>query len=351
MPGNSAGTEQGSWEMVRARSGFTGFTLVEVLVVSGIISLLAALTIPAVQQARESARRLQCGNNLKQIGLAINIYHATHNVFPPTYSRSNSRKDNKRLINLKMYSLHAHILPYLDKVTLFQALNFQAPICDPHRGIYKYCDGYDVNRTVMATTIDTFLCPSDGGGGVSGWTGGVNYRANLGTERWGFSTNGPFMNSLAQLSAADSLDGLSNTVAFCEKLRGGTNSNITDMRRTMITGGRGSPYTIDDSLASCVNSRSRFDPVISATGLCWTVGELSQTNYNHIIEPNSTIPDCVLPSKSTSGIVGARSNHPGGVQTLFMDTSVRFTSNSVSREVWRSLGTRAGGEIANMDNY
>lgn len=202
----------------------------------------------------------------------------------------------------------------------------------------------------MATTIQTFLCPSDGSA-PRGKTAGTNYRANNGTERWYISHNGPFMNPDGTQNGPEAIrDGMSLTALFSEKLRGRFGNSSLDPRTDMIVGGRALPDSVEESRQACATQRGTPKGYSSQAGLCWMVGSLAHSNYNHTIEPNSTLPDCVLNLKITvNGLVGARSNHPGGVNVGMADGSVRYVKHTISSAVWRGLGTRAGGEIVSFD--
>lgn len=321
-----------------------GFTLVEGLVVLGIISVLAAFLLPTVQGARESARRASCGNNLRQIALAVQGYQGVFAVFPSVHGASvlDSRGN---AVFAKSYSLFTQILPQLDQMGLFHSINFRVSMVDPYvLPQARMSWGIAVNRTAMSTTLAVLLCPSDGGGHPPGWTGAANYRSNLGTDRWHVSIDGPLSDSLRNRSAASITDGLSHTVLFGEKLRGGADGSRFDPRRAMIVGGLGAPYTADESLAHCLSSWNDRIDSYPFSGLAWAVGTLAHTSYNHVIEPNNRIPDCVLPG-AIVGIVGARSDHPGGVHVALADGSVRFVANTVSRRIWMALGSAHGGEV------
>ena len=320
----------------------------------GILGILVALLLPAVQQAREAARRVACSNNLMQLGRAVHAYEATYMVLPsacgmPSYVVPNS---GSGILRLNHYSAFTQVLPHLEQGLLFDAINFSVGVDDPY--IHGGQFGSEANATAFATTLGVLLCPSDGGGGDPGWTGGTNLRINIGVDRWnGYPDNAsgpiaPFANS----PTAASTDGLSNTVAASEKLRGQAGASRGDPRRSMFLGGLGLPSSADESYEEC---RTRLDPSAKgygAGGLCWAVGTLSQTTYNHVMTPNNAVPDCVLmPSNPICGLVAARSNHPGGVNSLMGDGSVRFVSNSIGRSVWRAIGSRSGGEVVSAGDY
>jgi prepilin-type N-terminal cleavage/methylation domain-containing protein/prepilin-type processing-associated H-X9-DG protein len=343
--------------MERHRRGIVcnGFTLIELLVSVGIIGLLVALLLPAVQQAREASRRAACGNNFRQIALALQNYQSTHSVYPsasgmPDYT-VNEKESLITNIRAKNFSAYTQMLPQLEQGPLYARLNFEVEMDD----LYRYPKPAVIlgpNRTAMSATLAVFLCPSDAPGGDPGWTGGCNYRVNLGADRWNTvvesPTDGPLMSFRCTTPASIS-DGLSNTVAFGEKLRGRVSDPVANPRTDMFNGGLGAPYTADESLNACL---AGFDPArfFTAAGLTWSVGDPSQTCYNHVVGPNSTMPDCCLfGGDPIAGIVGARSNHPGGVQAAMADGSARFFKTSIDRRVWRAVGTRAGGEIVPAD--
>ncbi len=333
----------------------SAFTLIECLVVLGIVGLLAALVLPAVQQAREAARRVRCANNLRQIGLATQAYHATFDLFPIPYGMMNQA--NGRTSMLKSFSIFTQILPQLDQAPLFHACNFEVPHYDPYMKFWvggSYITrGYESNTTAMATTLDVLLCPSDGGNGDPGWTGGSNYRANLGTEMSYSSVNGPLMNSLRFVSAAATRDGLSNTVAFSEKLRGRVDGTVLDPRTDIIAVGLlGLNISVEKARAACGSQRGMPRGFVTATGLCWFTGTLTHTCYNHTLTPNSTIPDCTASASAPiDGLMGARSNHPGGVHAAMADGSVRFIRDTIAQETWSSLGSCASGEVVSAEEY
>ena len=324
-----------------------GLTLLELLIVVGLVGLLLALVMPAVQQSREAARRARCASNLRQIGLATQQYIASSGVFPANWGVPDFYDAGSGPIqgDMKAFSAFVLLLPHLDEVGLYHSVNFNVGIVDPHRpsGTFgRY--GLEAHATAMRTVLGVLICTSDGVPALTRGTAGTNYRANNGTERWYISYDGPFMSRGGrQNSPADVLDGLSATALFSEKLRG--RSGRLDPRRDMVIGGLGADHTVDESLAAC-ESQGAAHGFYNCAGLAWFVSDLAQTNYNHVTEPNSHIPDCVLPgSASVSGLIGARSNHPGGVSLAMADGSVRFVSQSIARSVWRAIGSRAGGEV------
>lgn len=352
-PDSAAAVRRGSF---RAQGGFT---LIELLVAMSIISILIALVLPAVNESRSAARRLTCGNNLRQISLALQNYHGRCNVFPSATGKPNylHNQDMGVPIMAKQYSYICKVLPDLEQVSLYNNVNFSVQLMDYYIAKPVRNQGDQANFTVLSTRLATALCPSDPGGGDPGLWGGVSYRANLGGDRWPTvdesPLNGPMM-SYRCSSAAATTDGLSNTVIVSEKLRGRLASAgdvSVNGRTVMIVGGRGAPFTADESLAACRSQRGTPRGFYTTGGLSWMIGTLSHTCYNHVDVPNSTTPDCILLSNPISGMMDARSNHKGLVQAAMADGSVRSMSNGIDRNVWRALGTRGANELISEGDY
>jgi prepilin-type N-terminal cleavage/methylation domain-containing protein len=327
------------------------FSLIEVLTVVGVIGLLAALMLPAIQGVREAARRASCSNHLRQLAIAIQAYHSGFGLFPAAWGGPNVIGKLPRgpiiSVEVKQFSIFTQLLPALDQHALFDAANFEVGLQDPYMfSIGSQVPGFDANHTMMSIELGVLLCPSDAGAGQSGWTAGTNYRANLGTDRWYYSTDGPFMDQFTQLSAAAVTDGLSQTVGLCEKLRGQVDGQIFNRRTDMRFGGLGLPFSADQSLADCAAQTDQSAPFFTASGLTWFVGTLSQSCYNHILVPNSSLSDCVLAGGNpVSGLVGARSDHLGGVHAGMLDGSVRFVTDGIDRAAWKAMGSRSGGDF------
>ncbi len=332
---------------VHLTGGRAGFTLIELLVTIGILSIVMALILPAVQNAREAARRVRCSSNLRQIGLALHSYHATHNLFPVPWGMPNwGEEEGKSIVLFKQFSIFTQLLPQLEESALYASINFETGIDDFYiHNMVPEAEGLAPNQTVIATRLGLLICPSDGARQEQR-SGGTNYRANLGSDRWYFSSDGPLMGVFEHVSTARTRDGTSNTAAFSEKLRSVRDGRL-DPRTDMIEGGLGAPYSAEESRARCAKGFSVPPRFIDVAGLTWFVGTLSQTIYNHSLEPNSTIPDCVAAEgcNPINGHVGARSNHPAGVNTLLLDGSVRFVRDSIARETWRAMGSANGGEV------
>jgi len=334
------------------RQSRRGYTLIELLVVISVLTILIGLLMPAVQEAREAARRIQCANNLRQIGLAFQSYHADFNSFPlEALAYRNARKPPPNLNRpaTKFYSPQVRLLPYLDQFALFAAINMDL---EPYPEIAWYPPQY-ANQTVYETAVAVFLCPSDGGPGSEH---GTNYRGNTGVGPGWWrsaetpdSANGFFRGFMGATSAARFPDGLAHTVAFSERLRGSGQSEQAVPERDF-----GDlwpyPYSVsrdaDFALRWCrVASRTDF-PAFSDAGFTWMWAGRRHTLYVHAQEPNGPIPDGLHPQyRPMRGITTARSWHRGGVNVVMGDGSTRFISDGIERSVWRALGTRNGGEL------
>ncbi len=217
---------------IEARRPESGFTLIELLVVIAIIAVLIALLLPAVQSAREAARRMQCVNNLKQIGLAVHQYHDGNNSFPPGQLFYQNWRDLSALIPL---------LPYLEQQALYAAFNLADVY--PINGMGPVLPSYPPNTTAARTQVAAFLCPSDTSR-LTNPEGHSNYCGNSGSTpeaaeviTW---ANGPFVaatplagyNSCWVFSFSSVRDGLSSTACFSEKVLGiGIATSTTRPRR------------------------------------------------------------------------------------------------------------------------
>lgn len=322
----------------RRAPGARGFTLIELLVVIAIIAILIALLLPAVQQAREAARRTQCKNNLKQLSLALHNYQSSHRVFPPG-----------GLGFPYVWSAHAQLLPYVDQGNLDNLLNYDVPPLNAFN--FGSFDNAEVqkNDDAAKTRIPLLVCPSDKDAVPGSIYGGISYPACAGSGLNGSGTadDGSVNNadgvifSKSKISFRDLTDGSSNTIAFGEQLLGdGQNSapGGTDYRHRIVElpdGTQTTPSACDPASA----------PVWSGQrGSKWVNGHFADTMYNHWYGPNADLPDCHN-GHHNFALVSARSNHPGGVQVGLADGSCRFISEAIDIDTWRALATRSGGEV------
>ena len=350
-----------------------GFTLIELLVVIAIIAVLIALLLPAVQAAREAARRIQCTNNLKQFGLALHNYHQAVGSFPMMTAIAQSNVGPSNQTNWGTFGAHAYLLPYLEQAPLYNACNF-ALACYPRTPANS--DLTWNNLTVWETKVSAFMCPSDGYVGIENYN---NYFGNFGTgtDTTNSTSNGLFGNQSA-VNIAGVTDGTSNTIAATEMLvgAGGSWSESQDTSTfsgpiqnyrwyksglssgTFLTDARQNLPAVMAMAAQCqaaITSPSRR----TNTGYRWAQGTCGFTFVNIILPPNSSQftfsacrwgcnDDC---GADTGSLFGISSNHPGGVNILFADASVRFVKSSVAQTVWMSLGSRNGGEVVSSDSY
>jgi prepilin-type N-terminal cleavage/methylation domain-containing protein/prepilin-type processing-associated H-X9-DG protein len=375
----------------------SGFTLIELLVVIAIIAVLIALLLPAVQSAREAARRIQCTNNLKQMGLGIHNYHSTHNAFPPGRMSPDWVKNGVVQDGYGSYggvsgaagewtgfwSVHCHILNYMEQTNAYNAMNFQRALS----GTMQTAAGVvtNPNYTAFVLTQNAFVCPSDPN--VTGGPGGENnYRANFGggTPYAGGGNrlsnapnalgNGVFTYGKA-VTIAEITDGTSNTVAFAERTKGTASFTTPGKSDNIIVSGITLTLTNGDADANTLMAACSPAVAPAASAFFYQQGRYASspgfglqfsdgwgyswyisTLYNHAAPPNFKGYDCGLGSSlmDTPGehaIVSARSTHPGGVNVTMADGSVKFVKDSVNIATWRGLGTRAGGEVISADAY
>ncbi|HLA85031.1 MAG TPA: DUF1559 domain-containing protein [Thermoguttaceae bacterium] len=330
-----------------------GFTLVELLVVIAIIGVLIALLLPAVQAAREAARRMSCANHLKQLGLATQNYVGACGIFP------NSGWSDAAHGYPTDYSPLAKLLPYCEQENLRNMIDFNVY---PGGKFGLVPELY----TVAGTVVSLFLCPSDAeqpchslkSGSATVTFAGTNYAFNGGdgtSSNTNLATNvdtGGLSWTDAKVALQDVTDGTCRTIAFTESLRGPGGDTLPATPAPDVQVYRATPCSI--AMAESAEQSGVEAMLPSVTG--WEGKRLSQwlesglptgPLMNGRFTPNSPIPDLTTGS---ARLCAARSRHPGGVNVCYCDGSVRFVAQDISRDAWHSLWTRAGGETTIIDD-
>ncbi|MDG3006456.1 DUF1559 domain-containing protein [Paludisphaera mucosa] len=321
------------------------FTLIELLVVIAVIGLLVALLLPAVQAAREAARRMQCANNLKQVGTALAAYQSTHTVYPFGLGGGAPPGSKGR------WSAHSQLLPFVEQPSLFASLNFSGvPWVEDPIPLSR------MNQSALQVIVSTFLCPSDSASGpADAYVLGPNsYRACAGTQPTNLPSDSPdgtgrndgafWYQSALRPSAVR--DGLTNTAMFSERC----------IHRAGLVDPKADYLLTADSLASCTSADPATSPVLDVPlqrpGGRWGDGNILYTRYTSLLPPGGV--SCVLGGSSdyeSPIVTTASSRHPAGVNLLVGDGSVRFVKAAVAGAVWQALGTIAGGETISQDAY
>ncbi|MDR1962908.1 MAG: DUF1559 domain-containing protein [Planctomycetaceae bacterium] len=360
---------------VKIGGGLSGFTLVELLVVIAIIGVLIALLLPAVQAAREAARRMSCTNNIKQWGLALHNYHDTRGCFP-----------NLGYASANTFSAQAQLLPFTEQVSLHSLIDYNLQPTDP--SLYP----------VVQTKLPFCLCPSEqmrdlihckvlgtkslvapnsyvvctgpvyaAAAQISNPDAGVSISSLITGGLFHFWTKGG--TGMAGTTSAESniydfasiTDGTSNTMAMSESIvgPGGTASTLTadvtglsyadgvssgQYRTLMIAGGTDMfAETTPEGLASALSTKTSWYADRSAT---WMIGRLQYVSYGAFLPPNSKVPSAWY--SMNCGFLAARSYHPGGVNVLRVDGSVRMISDTIQLDAWKALSTINNGEVVSL---
>ncbi len=335
-----------------------GFTLIELLVVIAIIGVLIALLLPAVQAAREAARRSQCTNNLKQIGLGLHNYHSANSSFPMGASLGYYNMGSRTTWN--DWSAQAAMLPFLEQTALYNAANF---MWAPEWGGTM---AYTINSTVVNTVINSFLCPSDAYAGKKGWIN--SYAGSQGTTTYNIHNGSTGMFTYQSCySIADITDGTSNTVAFSEFLVSKWDKSRMAVTGRATMGGSGNSVGLNafqigyaNIMSTAMMCQQAFLGGTSGNGpgSHWTTGAMGYTLFNTVIPPNGggkvTWSACRVgccAQAQHAHFVNATSNHPGGVNVLHGDGSVKFLKSTIATNIWWAIGTRNGNEVVSSKAY
>ncbi|MDO5552772.1 MAG: DUF1559 domain-containing protein [Planctomycetia bacterium] len=375
------------------------FTLVELLVVIAIIGILIALLLPAVQAAREAARRMQCTNNMKQVALAVQNYHDVNGTCPPLgtiYKKIvgadyPAGQDNVAIARAGTCSIRIFLLPYMEQNPIFEVFDSNAE--NPPHGTSAW------NAFDETTRIPTYICPSDPLGnetttmnasthpptgaasvmfcaGESPWAVQMPYARYKTTTTSATEAGSPWRGMFrAEMwkSLGDCLDGTSNTMCCSE---GAVSNKWSDDR---IHGGLATvtEMAVSDSGSIQIKPSACIDYAFSPTdrrkivsfrvasftlrGTFWSDGRANSSAYVACLPPNA--PTCIYTSDYRWIAGGASSYHSGGVNTAMMDGSVKFVSDTVDcgditkaqvatgpspYGIWGAMATPQGGETASF---
>ena len=357
------------------RDADCGFTLIELLVVVAIIATLLGLLLPAAQSARESARRLTCASNLRQLGIALVNHEAARRAYPPTDARGSATLSGSASGG---WSLHARLLPYAEETALADRFDFGAAA---FTGGFASQTPHPRFASLFATPISFLLCPSDPAPAVNvanGFAyGGNNFMVSIGSGTadgrggclWNFaqSTDG-IVYERSRVRAAQITDGASQTIVASEAVRSiGTDTDFAagsvpptpfqytfngsnDFTSTDVSlKGHACPTTADvDAVVAAWRTRTgsygwrgASSPGMRGRGVSWAATTQGNSLTNGFLPPNADAPDYIV---HWSGFFGPRSFHRHGADVLFADGHVAFLADSTDVAVHRALHSIAGGE-------
>jgi prepilin-type N-terminal cleavage/methylation domain-containing protein len=352
-----------------------GFTLVELLVVIAIIGVLVALLLPAVQTAREAARRSQCANNLKQFGVALQNYHDIYRVFPPrrggTNSPNISSDPNRVACNYDRLSAFVALLPFIEQKALADQIAAGGVINGTKYPAGGPAAWHSASYLPWGTQIKMLLCPSDNVMKQHNAYGKNSYAFSLGDTLLSYNsptayTRGIFGGSARCMGLQHISDGSSNTIAMSERTWGNDLSPTTATNQDVRTVTAMAVSSVGTNPGSCyaraVGNHFMGVQVKGKFGALWSDGQAERVGFNTVLPPNA--PSCVndgnVNADSNGGVLNASSMHPSGVNAVFADASVHFINQNINTGnraapapgpgqtspygVWGALGSIDGGE-------
>jgi|LakMenEpi03Aug12_release.lakeMendotaPanAssembly.Ray.scaffolds.fasta_scaffold120662_2 prepilin-type N-terminal cleavage/methylation domain-containing protein/prepilin-type processing-associated H-X9-DG protein len=312
------------------------FTLVELLVVIAIIGILVGLLLPAVQAAREAARRMQCSNNLKQLGLAIHNYESTFKVLPRGVQQTNLSTE----FGFPRLTWGISVYPYIEQNAIYNQFTFSLGI---HDSMYLHALNSSGVNSLTAKVIPTMNCPSDGVGSsvyahpgiVPHVTSKGNYGAFFGNLNKGATRNLPANHLPAAfgyrpVKFGSISDGTSNSMAMGEQLRGASADPAQSMRGSYWYDFPGGAW------------------IFTFVGPNSPVPDSLRGSSCPVAERQPLMNQPCVPVNGANETVASRSRHTGGVQVNMCDGSVHFISSSIGLDVWRALGSIGSGEVASI---
>jgi prepilin-type N-terminal cleavage/methylation domain-containing protein/prepilin-type processing-associated H-X9-DG protein len=361
-------------------AGRRAFTLIELLVVIAIIGVLIALLLPAVQQAREAARRIQCTNNLKQMALAAMNFESVNNTLPPgvgPYPVVDGGGGRA--------TVAAQLLPYIEQRSMYALFNFDRNL--------NLTGPTSFNDTAQTQIVNTFVCPSDPSSskllagtsqlGYSNYFASIGNTAamQIGTATWQDNNSSRFgiFNYLIDTSQPRYLDAPTNTQFNREYNRAiatrladitdGTSNTamLAETKRSRAVANTAAEIPIEDLInVYTITGDFMGNDLVTPPNDCRTFANqirlryrgqqyyrsLPSTGYySHTVPPNYKLWDCSNNANFNQVHGATRSYHPGGVNVAFCDGSVKFIKDTVNPTNWRAVGTRAGGEVLSSDSY
>jgi len=349
-----------------------GFTLVELLVVIAIIGILVALLLPAIQAAREAARRTECANNMKQLGIALHNYHDTYKALPSLGQGTSSSVSPEFNSNYGGMSGLVVMLPFLEQQALYNNFSSEqtsppASRAYPAWGPVPWYGGDFLPHREQPNMV---LCPSDGGGsetGIYGWAGQTNYNFSVGDEIYtdwrGRGTRGLFGGDTFT-KFSEIIDGTSNTIAMSEHVISVTNDGRNIHGNYVDNAGDWGP--LRNPATGCLVHRGQGTTIAATApgigelrGVHWAWGTVMCQGFNTVLPPNSIGCKGFWSEWGADHIFPPDSYHPGGVNAVFADGSTRFISQDIDSGnvslppvdnglspygVWGALGSMKGGE-------